>query len=479
MAIFTAPRTIPMLPRSASRGERWSTPRQLQALMALTGTITMLLVIAALFARYQVYSAVKTVGRDAAPSILAAQDVRARLASMDANAALDLLGGPTGIPTARTAFDADRQGAVNRLIDAAQNITYGDAERIPIQTINQQMGQYLQLIAEARLLHQQNPADANALARYRQATDLMHATIIPAAQALDEVNQQHLDQAYAANGRSTAIFQALVYAAVLALLATLIGTQVFVARRTHRLLNLPLALASLLVLIAVLFINHTFTVAAYDLTVAKPDAFDSLGTLSRARSAMYDARGDQARFLLDPTRTAQYDQAFRDKTATVVSVPITDALVVTTDRNVQDVTSTAQGVLAATHDAVPFVGYLATELNNITFVGEKAAAMSTLRADAQFLITDAQIRTLERAGRHADAVALCIGAGDTDAGGQLARFDTALGQTITINAQQFQDAIIRGFADLAFVPVATPIIALLIALLAFAGIQARLREYHV
>jgi len=289
---------------------RWPTPRRLQALLALTWLTTFLFGLATIAALGQLQQGVQTIGRDSAPSIVAAQTIRAALADMDAQNATDLLGGADGVASARATFEHDRQVVSGELIRASENITYGDDERVPIRAVQDGLGTYLQLVEQARVYHQLNPAQDNAdmVRAYRAATDLLHGQVLPAVDRLDAVNQGYLNSTYGGYRTTAGRAAALVYASGGALLALLIGTQLFLTRRTRRLLHIPLVAASLVVAIALVALIAIFGAAQENVRGIKQDAFDSLGILWRGKALAYDLNGDQLRFLLDPdpARQSQY-----------------------------------------------------------------------------------------------------------------------------------------------------------------------------
>jgi hypothetical protein len=133
-------------------------------------------------------AATKTVGRDTAPSIIAAQHIKTAMAGMDAAEAGALLGKPARIPQMLQTYEARRLEASKALIAAAENITYGDQERVPIQTIEVGLGNYAELAQRARDMHD--------VAAYRQAADLADSKLYPAADALDKANRDALDRIY-------------------------------------------------------------------------------------------------------------------------------------------------------------------------------------------------------------------------------------------------------------------------------------------
>jgi hypothetical protein len=436
----------------------WSTPRLLQAGLGLVWLAAIVALVVTSIGFAELRQAVQTIGRDTAPNISAAQDIRTSLADMDADAANELLGVTDASGASRQAFEERRTTVSQRLVDASRNIAYGQEEQAPIATLSDQFGVYLELVEQARALQAQDPAAA--LAVYRQATALMHTTLLPAADALDAANDQQLNQEYAARRASAGLLGAAMGISALLLLASLIGLQVFLGRRTRRTFNLPLLAATLVALVFTVRTGTTFAAAMEDLRSAKQDAFDSVYALTHARSVAYDANGEESRYLLDPANAAQSDQAFHTEAAQLVDRPVTEDL-----------------IAASQHGNVPFRGYLADELNNITYTGELQAAIETLRAFGAYLTTDGEIRALEQSGQHQAAIDLDVGTQPGQSNWAFAQFDDALGRTLGINQREFTAAVDRATADLAGSEYLGPVAAVLIILLAWLGLRPRLREY--
>ena len=121
-SLQTPPRTL-----------RWNTLQLLQSSRAAILAADVLLLLAVLVGARIHRAAMNTVGRDAAPSIIAAQRIKSSLADMDANAANELLGSPGAASSFSATYDERRIDASQALIDAAKNITYGESEEAPIQ----------------------------------------------------------------------------------------------------------------------------------------------------------------------------------------------------------------------------------------------------------------------------------------------------------------------------------------------------------
>lgn len=403
--------------------------------------------------------AMKTVGKDTAPSILAAQEIASSLADLDANAGNYLLGHEKRHQAAAMeTFEKQRKEVTVHLVDAARNITYGDAEKVPITQMLEGLGRYLEWIGESRY-RKDTGDDAGAVRAYAAASDMMHQQMLEAAGKLDQANRAHLDHEYKEH-QGIAGIAAVGAAAVGGLLAVaLLAAQAFLAKRTRRRLNASLLGATLVAVVYTVYLVTRIAAAREDLKVATEDAFESIHLLWQARSIAYDANGDETRFLLGD-RAAAYERDYREKIARLTTMPHVDAAALG-----------QRGLPAG------FSGLFAKELGNITFKGEREAAVAMVVAFGKYETIDEQIRSLERAGKHDKAVDLCIGIGSDQSNATFERFDHALHAVVDVNRKEFDATIERGTAELTVATVLGPLASLAIALLALLGFRPRLREY--
>ncbi len=275
----------------------WRIRAYMYAVWGIAGTLTLVggLMI------FQAWNAIKTVGKDTAPSIIYAQEISFSLADLDANAGNYLLGARKDQAAALKTFE-DRRGTVTaRLVEAAHNITEGDAEKVPINALFDGLGRYLELFAEMR--YRKDNGDAGgAQGVYLNATELMHQKMLPAADALDAANFKALRTEYEAQQIRSEGAEGIagVFAAVL--VAALVSAQVFLRRRTRRMFNVPLVIATAVAAAFGVYLVWTIAQARDDLKVAKEDAFDSIHALWQADAIAYDANGDETRYLLGGLR---------------------------------------------------------------------------------------------------------------------------------------------------------------------------------
>ncbi len=448
---------------------RWTTPKRLVAFRILVWVLAGLLLFIGETTLTRARSAFRAIAKDAAPSILAAAGMGVAFADIDANVANALLGDAGRRAAAEALIEKHRISVTDSLVHAAENITYGDAERIPIRAMSIDFGRYLERQAEARLLHDRGEEGAARLS-YWNATALMHDKVLVAVDQLDKANKSEMDSAYNAQlvANEGAELFALIAGCLLA--GALVWVQAFLLRRMRRILNVPLALATLASAAFTLYLVGCFVDVREDLRVAKTDAFDSIYALVRARAVAYDANGDESRYLLDPSPTRGIDREFRRKvgllTAEPLLVPAVDAELVAANPN-------AQG----DHPKSKVRGVLWDEIRNITFDGEYAAASDMLRFFAAYYSIDSHVRTLKQAGKDAEAVELSAGTSSNGSKVAFADFDGTLLKTLDINQIAFDRAIDRAEAELKRAEILDPGLALFIAFLAWLGIRARLREY--
>jgi hypothetical protein len=463
-----------------------TTPGLLKTALAANCILVLLLALAVGAGVRGYRQGMQTIGKDSAPSIIAAQQIRSSLADMHANAANGLIGQPGKNPEAARTYVARRLEVTEGLLAAAGNITYGDAERIPIKTLIQELGHYEELVAQARILHERG--DPGFIPKHREADHVMHTTLLPAADALDNANRAALDLCYATQRALSWRTMAWVVLMGTALIGALTATQVFLYRRMRRVLNLPLVAATALSAGFLVYSVAAFATETHLLKVAKQDAFESIHALWQARAFAYDANGDESRWLLDRSQAAVYEKGFFDKTARLAKRPESlsfDMLVAKVacplpgefERHLATGDADAVRRFAASSLPDEFAGYLADELRNIAFPGEWEAAIQTLWTFTRYVAIDGKIRRLENQGDHPGAVALCIGEAPDQSNWAFARFDEALGKTLDINQRAFEATVDRGFRTLTGFDTSIPLVTLGITLLAYAGLHPRMREY--
>jgi hypothetical protein len=234
----------------------------------------------------------------------------------------------------------------------------------------------------------------------------------------------------------------------------------------------PALVAATVIAIALVAVTVAqLSAEAGHLRVAKQEAFDSIIALTQARAVSYDANADESRYLVDPGRAAQYQQAFLVKSEQIADVgPVGifgyDAALAADIRDYD-------------HDDadVRFGGYLGAEFRNITFSGERAAAVRTLLAYQVYERDDRVLRALAKSNPSA-AVAFDIGTAASQSDGAFNRYDAALSSVIAINSRAFTAAVADGQGGVGWDAGFPAGAAVILALLLLAGVLPRLAEYR-
>lgn len=453
-----------MIPVPAAPVRSWNTLEMLKAGRAAL-LVCVALLLAAMLVGVGVHrDAMKTVGKDAAPSIIAAQHIKAALADMDADAVDELLLPPDAAAGAVREYEAKRVEAARALIAAAENITYGESEREPIQTLEIGMGTYERLIQKSRDDHEARRPEA--VEDYRAAARLLDETLLPAADALDQANHDVLERTYSRQATTSFAARAFVLLTGLLALAAMVIVQMFLSRRTRRTFNPLLLLATLLVLGVTGWALAAMGEEQGELKVAKEDAFTSIHALWRARALAYEAKSDESRSLYDPDRAALDQGLFTQNVDRLAGLPPSE---------------TAMQVVAQLGSGGHvrgFSGYLADELNNTTFTGEREAALEMFDDFEKVVGVDAEVNRLERSGQSKQALELCLGPGAGQSEGGFEVFDRALEKTLLINQTAFDQSVQEGLAGLQAGEMKASVTLVLIAVLTFLGFTPRIREYE-
>ena len=455
---------------SANSMRKITTPQILKGGLYLTWVATVLTLVTTITGIQGQRHTIQTIGKDSTPSIVIAQRLKDAMAGMDANVANELLVPPGQNQDAVKGYEERFKAASERLVLAAENITFGDLERKPIQTMQLGLGEYISKIQQARDAHVRGDANGSLVA-YRAASEIMDKKLLPAADELDQVNLQALEDTY--NREKLVANQALlkIFISGAILTTTLIALQLFLSYRTKRNLN-PLLLVATGLSIA--FLNYTagsFLSASQQLRTAKEDAFTSMHALRQGRAAAYIANAAESRYLLDKALAAKHEQVFNENVIKIAKSPNGK----TFEALVAEVTANTTNNLKIGG----FTGFLADELNNITFDGEKAAVLKSLTALGIYISIDQQIRQLEQSGKHQEAIALCIGSKPGQSNWAFDNFKNANTKNFDINQAEFDKAIKQAFQDIEGFEVGASGVLSAIALLVLFGLMPRLKEYFV
>ena len=460
----------------------WSTPGRIRSHAAAVVTLACCLAALTAVLAGQLHEEFGAIGQTDAPEADATTGLYFALNDMDAQVANALLvGGEPALAVTKAKnlaiYATDRSTASRDLERATAAEADNAAAQRELSLVLDRIGQYEALAADAQLAAQQahgagGRAPASAVRYFQQATDLMQTGILPSVESLANVSAARLDTAYQ-GGRRAAV-SGIVLAVVVGLLlaGTLVTLQLYLAARFRRLLNPALATATVLVLVFVAVTVDRLGAESGQLKVARQDSFGSIQALGLARAVSYNANADESRYLADPGRAGRYQQAFLSKSQQIANVgPVTisgyDAAL-------------AADIKAYQRDNadVRFGGYLGAEFRNITFPGERQAAVATLLAFQRYERDDRTMRALANHSLTA-AVAYDTGTALSQSDGAFNQYDAALSSVIAVNSAAFTTAVTEGENGTASWYLALAALAgLLVAALTYAGVRRRLGEYR-
>ncbi|MEU8515917.1 hypothetical protein AB0C76_30710 [Kitasatospora sp. NPDC048722] len=460
----------------------WNTPRLVRGLTGLCLAALLVAGTATAAVLGGARDGTDVIGHQAAPQVVRSADLYFALNDMDAQAAnLLLFGADPDYTTLRKetldTYEQRRTQADTDLQRVTEAVAGDAAGQRAVQTVIGELGRYEALVARAQLLEEQAHApagrpSADALAAYRQATDLLRQQLLPAVDDVTKANAAVVDRSYAdqrgalAGGWWWILLSGLVALVALGLLQRLLAV------RFRRLVNVPLAITTLLTVVGLVAALALASRADDQLVVAKSNSFDSVIALSRARAVAYDLNADESRYLTDPSRAAAYEHSFLDKTQSFARVD--GATLATYDAKLAALADRHR----ADHGQVGFGGYLGDELRNITFPGEQDAAERVLAAFQQYQRDDRKIRELNTQGKLKEAVTYNTGLTPGQSNADFGILSAALDDNQAINQRAFEAAVATTDDDLDAITAGLGAAALTVALVLTAlGVRPRLREF--
>ncbi len=466
-----------------------TTPGRIRAAAAacLATAVVLAVVISVSFSG--VAGGLSAIGGTDAPQVTASTGLYFSLSDMDAQVANVLLAGTDPAlsghrPQYLATYASDRQTAYADLQQAAVTAAGNAAAERQLQSVLVNVGKYEALAADVLLADQQptatgatprgtaSGAQAEAAGYYRQATDLMRTAILPQVSSLTSVTTAKLDGSYSAGRSDAATGAVIALAAGGILIAFLAAFQVFLSARFRRTVSPALAAATAVALALAIIAAGRLDAEASHLTVAKQEAFDSIVALTQARAVGYDANADESRYLADPGRAAAYQRSYlaqSQELASVGNVPLAQY---------EPTLAADFAAYQADNADVRFGGYFGTEFRNITFPGERAAAVATLKAYLFDERDDHKLRQLARTSPEA-AAGFDTGMAPGQSDWAFYQYDKALVTLIGINQRAFTAAIAAGEGSATgwngLIPGGC---ALLIIALILLGARPRLAEYR-
>src|SRR2546430_8195005 len=444
MALLTAP--VPGVrtgtgvgPGSRIAARARSTPGRLTALMVLLALLGLLAGIASVVGIMQRSALVDGVRNGSGPLAIQAQQLYRSLSDADATAASAFLSNGVEPAALRERYQNDIAAASAAL--AAVTAGGGTDEPAALRQVSTQLPVYTGLVDTARAYSRL--AKPLGAAYLREASGLMREQLLPAAKALylSENTRLGIDIDGGAE------FPWLAIPLLVITIAGLVLAQRYLSRRTHRLLNVGLVVATGAAVLMLGWITLSLGTVYSHLDAGRQRGSSQVDFIARVRIAALTARADEALTLVARGSGSAFDKGFDDSMREVagddgVSGELTEIRDSTPDPAVHDVLETARTDAKTWYDA------------------------------------HRKLRVEDNGGNYNGAVKLAIGDDPASAASAFNRLDSDLAKGIATASATF-DREARGAAD-GFAVAAPGLVVLTLLMLVglVAGFQQRIAEYR-
>jgi hypothetical protein len=415
-----------------------TTPARLRLLLAGLITLALAWGVVAAWTVATRTSAAGNVVAVSEPLSLESQRIYKSLSDAEATeAAAFLTGGLEPIPLRRH-FLSDISQAADDL-EAASTAAGHSTARALLSTLAVGLPKYAGLVETARADNRLGlPLGAAYL---REASELMRATLLPAARQL---YAQENAQLAAASRQATAVpYVALAVAIAVGLVLVL--AQRWLTRRTRRVLNPGLVLASAAGLVSVIWLATALGAARVNLDAAHEHGSAPVEALAKADIAVLRAHADESLTLIDRSGDDSFQHDFLLQQRSLGPGPGT--------------LLTTAATAAADSPA------------------QQQAAAAAHIAPSWFAVHRA-VRWLDDGGKYEAAVHMAIGTASADSGGLFNSLDSDLTSAIAADQGYFRSTARAGQADLAGLEAGMIVLALVMAAGCGWGISRRLAEYR-
>jgi len=442
----TAPGTRKVLsvPATAARRVRksaQSTPGRL--FVVGVGLVVLALVtgVVGALAMQQKQSTIDNLIEHREPVAAASQQIYRSLSDADATAASAFLAGGTPPAALRDRYELDIATAGANLAEASADVGGVVAAERQVNELAKQLPVYTGLVETARAYNRQGyPSGAAYL---REASGLMRAKILPAAQELYRIDFERL----AAEQDAAGSFPWFTLALVLVLLGALVAAQRYLLRRTNRLLNVGLVVATGAVVVGLIWGSAALLIESSRVSDGHEHGTSQVEVIVQARIVALKMRANETLTLVARGDGAEYEAEFKELTKEL------------TGRSDENLLVRAQG-LSATQETTDLL----------------AAAQKN--AD-DWLTAHNRVRELDDGGSYQEAVSLAISTdAKTSAATMFTMLDDNLLKALNHGRQKFVEETSGASNVMTGLVPGVALLALLAAAGVTMGIRDRLREYR-
>jgi hypothetical protein len=373
------------------------------------------------------------------PVAAASQQIYRSLSDADATAASAFLAGGT-MPTAlRNRYDADIATAGANLAEVSADVSGVSAAERQVNELAQQLPVYTGLVETARAYNRQGfPAGAAYL---REASGLMRAKLLRAAQELYEIDSARLADA---QDDATAV-PWFSLGLALVLLGALVAAQLYLTRRTNRLLNVGLVVATGAVVVALIWGTVALLFEASRVADGREHGTGQVEVIVQARIVALKMRATETLTLVARGDGGEYEDEF-----VKLSKEVSGA------------------------------GSLLREARDMAATDESRNLLAAAQKNVDdWLAAHQQIRKLDNGGSYAEAVSLAISPdAKASAGTMFTKLDDNLFRALRAARQQFAGETSGASNVMAGLAPGVGVLALVAATGVTMGIRDRLQEYR-
>ena len=355
------------------------------------------------------------------------QNIQTNLARADADATTAYLRGGLEPPAQRQDYTTALSTASGLIAEAARS---QPADSAALAALNKAVTDYSGLVEQARANNRQGlPIGAQYL---KVASNGLRTDAIPVLQNLIKANQERVDLEF---GRVTRGFVWLSIAGLLAL-AVFGLSLMWIARRTHRYVNVPIAIGGGAILLTTVIGAISLSNVGVAVDDVKDGPYSATVALAQARIAAYDAKSNESLTLISRGSGQTYEKAW-------------------TASNVQ----------------------VQSQLIKARTVDSRTIATSNLW-DA-YVASHVTIRKTDDGGNWEDAVEQAIGTRADNSGNKtFGAFDTEATRVLTTASEQTRAGLGDAGGSLPVARWLSLLIGIVAALCVFWGVSQRLEEYR-
>jgi len=369
---------------------------------------------------------------------VAAQRLYRALSDADATAASAFLTGGVEPVALRERYQADIADAAAALAIVSGGGAGDSRGANAVARIAAQLPVYTGLVETARVYNRQGVPVGGAY--LREASGVMRERLLPAAQEVYDAVSAELDEARGDAGA----FPWFAVALGVLTIAALVVVQRYLTRRTNRVFNVGLVLATVAAVAVVLWLGVSALVTSGRLEASHDRGSEEVARLADARIAALQARADESLTLV----ARGNGQAFEDD-----FVKVMDELI----------GKDGAGGLLVAGDADD------TTRDALAGAAKEARDWRTAHG---------QVRELDNGGQYAQAVTASVGTEENSTAAIANRLDDRLADAIEHNSESFRQEVRGAGGSLSGADIGIGFLAILLVVGAAAGIQRRLAEYR-